>query len=547
MGEHINPVISQVKLPNGTIYDVHDSAAIHSFAELGVELVQFGGTVAKVTDLPTASKTYAGFIYHVIEDETEYICVTDTAGGTTYHWESFGEKFIVNHIHNVTGTYSGTTNDTTIKSASTTGKAITSVTSTPIITKATAAGTAVGANGTDTFVKSYPGASEKLVTTTVNSAGADVSVSKVSKSTSKLSTTAIKGVKGTESVIKTVTPTTATVTSATITGVSGSTTASKATAGTAVAVAKAGTAKSIPNVTGNTSVTASKVSNLSQKTIPNVTGNTSVTASKVKTAGSNGTKGTAASWGATVENEVLSFSWTANTPTVPSTIPTFDSVSATNTTLGTAISATYLTATDVTATNTTLGTAISVTPAESNGSIVPYTMTDVTVPIADSAATYVAELAAPTDVVVGIGTTSATVAVAADSNTTVATGSTASNGGGATVVTSVTTTDVTAAGPATAVTVATGQTAADGAGKSVLVGLGTPTTKSALTGVKVTAQPTITLEAGTEGTAGHFKTGETVSSSSANLAVTGTVNGAQYSGSLANGVTTAPLTPPTEY
>ena len=48
-----------------------------------------------------------------------------------------------------------------------------------------------------------------------------------------------------------------------------------------------------------------------------------------------------------VNNGVLSFSFTTNTPTTPATIPTFDSV---------------------TASNTTLGTAISVTPAVSNAS-----------------------------------------------------------------------------------------------------------------------------------------------------------------------------------
>ena len=43
----------------------------------------------------------------------------------------------------------------------------TTVTPTTTNIKATASGTAVGANGTDTFVKSYPGATSKLATTTV--------------------------------------------------------------------------------------------------------------------------------------------------------------------------------------------------------------------------------------------------------------------------------------------------------------------------------------------------------------------------------------------
>lgn len=43
----------------------------------------------------------------------------------------------------------------------------TTVTPTTTNVKATASGTAVGADGTDTFVKSYPGATSKLATTTV--------------------------------------------------------------------------------------------------------------------------------------------------------------------------------------------------------------------------------------------------------------------------------------------------------------------------------------------------------------------------------------------
>ncbi len=52
----------------------------------------------------------------------------------------------------------------------------------------------------------------------------------------------------------------------------------------------------------------------------------------------------------------------------------------------------------------------------------------------------------------------------------------------------------------TAKTVATGSLTSSGSGADVLTGLGTPTTASALTGVKVTSQPTIALA--TEATAG---------------------------------------------
>ena len=62
--------------------------------------------------------------------------------------------------------------------------------------------------------------------------------------------------------------------------------------------------------------------------------------------------------------------------------------------------------------------------------------------------------------------------------------------------TAVTANDVTAAKLGSAVTVATGSIADDGEGGAVLTGLGTASTASALTGVKVTAQPTVALATG---------------------------------------------------
>lgn len=91
----------------------------------------------------------------------------------------------------------------------------------------------------------------------------------------------------------------------------------------------------------------------------------------------------------------------------------------------------------------------------------------------------------------------------------VATGSVDSNGTGADVVTGVTISDKTVAKAGTAVDVATGALSASGTGADVVTGvsegttgdaitaLGTPTTAAALTGVKVTAQPTISLAEGT--------------------------------------------------
>lgn len=288
---------------------------------------------------------------------------------------------------------------------------------------------------TDTFVKSYPGESNKLVTTSIAGVSGSTTASKVSSTSLKLDRISVVPAVSNGTAIKTVTPTTGS-----ITGVSGSTTASKATAGTAVAVAKAGTAKSIPNVTGNTSVTASKVSNLAQRTIPNVTN-----------------VGTASTWFFKVENGTLIITG-AN-----SSVPT----------LGEAISATYLTATDVTATKTTLGTAISVTPAVSNGNITPYTFADVTVPVANgTASTFVTDIETTTTNVAKAGTA-----------VTVADGTVSADGTGDSVITSVTATDVTVPKAASAKTVATGSVASTGTGASILVGLGDADTGTAITGL----------------------------------------------------------------
>lgn len=528
--ENMAKIISSIDLgtANGGVYEIHDAKAVHSVADLGLTgYLKFKGAVANKAALD-AIVGEVGDVYHVVDVDSEYIWVADDSPAVEGHWEEFGSKLMVDHTHNVPST--SVSGDIPALTVSGTATGTPQLTKNDIKIAASASGTAVGANGTATFVKSYPGAFSNLETTSINSAGSNVTASKVSSGSGKLVTTSLKGVAGTASVVNSVTPTTKTFTPQSITGVSGSVTASKATAGTAVSVAKAGTAKSIPNVTGNETVTASKVSNLAQRTIPNVTGNTSVTASKVKTAGANGSKGTAASWSASVTDGVLSFSWTANTPTTPSTIPTFENVTASNTTLGTAISATYLTAADVTATNTTLGTAISVTPAVSNGSITPYTFEDVTVPRAATAVS-VAGLAEETAVMTGVETGKVTVATANSSATTVATGSITSAGTGSSVITSVTANDVIAAGPATAVTVATGVLDAEGSGDTVMTGLGTASTGSALTGVKVTAQPTITLSASATG----VKTGETVSGATSTF----TVSGETAASAITGGKTTA--------
>lgn len=206
---------------------------------------------------------------------------------------------------------------------------------------------------------------EKIGNTDVDlSTTTDNFIKSVTKTTNKLVTTTVPNVTGNSSV------------TATNTVFGTATTASKATAGTAIAVAKVGTAKSIPNVTGNSSVTASKATSSDQ-----------------------------VNFYFSVASETLTIGVDKGTP---STTPT--------------VSIPQYTFSDVTATNTTLGTAISIAPAVSAGNITPYTFEDVTVPVVTSNTSVTA--------------TNTTLGTAI----TVANGSVSSNGTGDTVVTNVTTT-----------------------------------------------------------------------------------------------------------
>ena len=137
---------------------------------------------------------------------------------------------------------------------------------------ATASGTAVGADGTDTFVKSYPGATSKLVTTSIKGVNG--------------STTASKATAGTEVELAKRASSQTTVGNANVG--SAVTVATKAETATKVGNADVGTAVSIPNVTGKTSVTTTFVNNPETTIITEVTGKTN---------------GSAASWSANVESD----------------------------------------------------------------------------------------------------------------------------------------------------------------------------------------------------------------------------------------------------
>lgn len=374
---HSSNIIKKIAI-GSTTYEIHDEQAVHTLADLaalGLDVegaFVFKGTVPTVADLPSEGNK-VGYVYHVTANHSEYVWVK-VDGATTGAWEEFGEHFVVDHIHSIpalsgSATVTGTNDSSSVSgSATVTGtNAASAVSGSCSVTVPKVSKTAnyiKMSTGSDTFVKSYPGATSKMVTTSITPAGSAVSV------------------------INSVTPTTGSVT-----GVSGSTTASKATAGTAIAVAKVGTAKSIPNVTS---------------------------------------VGSASSWSFRVSNGILTIAGANGTAP-------------------------------------TLGTAISITPAVSNGSITPYTFSDVTVPKAATEAT---------TVVTGV-TTDTTNAATVGSAVTVATGSLASNGGGASVMTGLGT--ATTAKALTSASLAEG-TSTDGVLVGDTVGISTETKTGTISG-----------------------------------------------------------------
>ena len=386
--------ISKITLPSGTTYNLKDQYARDLIAELGNFNEWLGVTTTPITEGSTTNPVTIGGESvtatngDIVTYETMEFIWTQPTGSLNGQWQQFGDlsglgamayvdKGTVTitpkgSIPSGTVTFSGGTTDVALGEATTftypgdtvsfgnhtkstvltssVTATVPKATGTTKYMKATASGTAVGVAtsgaaitglgtpDTETFVKSYPGATSKLVTTSVIGVG------------------------------------------------SSTTTASKATAGTAVNVATVDTAKTV--------ATSSLGTETSTRTA-----NTPM-------------------WGATVANETLSF--------------TFKPISTT-----------------------------SVTPAKSNGTITPYTFSDVTVPIKDSNAT----------------------------------------------------------------TVATGSLNASGGGSSVMTGLGTADTGSAVTGysdtssdtfaktVSVTTQPTITLASESASATGRVAYVSTVSTS----------------------------------
>lgn len=339
---HSNNVISSIKLPGvETPYEIHDAHAIHNIEDLGLSAaLVFKGTETNINNVKTAK---AGDVYLI--GNVEYVCIKEfdvSKGGSvpSNAWEKLGnihDAASTTHIHNIT--VAGSNADS-------------AVTGNVIVPTYSATAQYVTASAT------APGLDYDKKTITASASGTVVEGDGTVKAITGFADHSTKAALGTDATFK----------------------------------ATGGKAQNQKMVTSTASkVTATPVS------IPNVVTNEDVKASKVTEAGSK-TDGQPASWSASVDaNGVLSFSWTANVPTAV-TLPTFTEVTATNTTLGTALSASSVSAQDVTVATGAVGD-------DGEGASITTGISSITVEVNDAKAiTAITGLGTPTkeDVLTGV-------------------------------------------------------------------------------------------------------------------------------------------------
>ena len=318
-------LISSIQLPGmEKPYQVHDPDALHDASDLGLgEVIIFGGVVKTESELPALSGVKVGTVYYIQDTDKEVICVSTDSGKA---WEEFGSGFVYDHNHkveaegvaNVSGTVS--INGTVSVSGSNQSSAVTGKYTVPTVA------------ATNNHIYAYAHKQEFMI-------GDDKAITgfgahKTAAAITDLNTTTVKSATATDVSIPNVTGN-ASVTASYVEATAVS--ASKITENTQVTAS---------HISDNATVTASKISKNDDVTIKSVktnsdvtaskiTSNSDVAASKVTVTAKSADKvkvGSAASWNASVVGECLTFSWTAN---VPST--------------GTAVDVSYVEATDVTA------------------------------------------------------------------------------------------------------------------------------------------------------------------------------------------------------
>ena len=320
--------IKQITLPNGNTYDIYDATAIHTNDVTA--LMDLKGTKNSYSDLPASG--VKGDVWLIANTGEEY--VWDGSNWMKLGYDIDAASSTHKHVVSVTGT-----NENSV---------VTGTVAVPKVTVGTEYIKATATQGAVNSTKDSVLGASTTFTTTVTPSTTNVKA--------VIGEVAVEG-NGTASAITGLgTASTKNALGADATfSVSGGVASTNKMVTTSVNSAST-TAVSIPNVTENTAVTASKVTTTAVS-IPNVTDNTAVTASKVST-----TAGSAASWSASVTDGVLSFNWTANTPTAV----TATDVAASKVTLGTALEASKVTATDVAASKVTLGTALEASKVTTN-------------------------------------------------------------------------------------------------------------------------------------------------------------------------------------
>lgn len=298
---HSTNIISSIKLPNGTTYEIHDAQAIHKIEDLGLSAALiFKGTKATDAEILAIDLANVGEVWLATGSNTEYVCVAEINGtANAAAWEKLGnvhDAASSTHTHGVTvaGTNeaSAVTGTVTVPTVSKTQKYMTAEAAAPAVTPTTDA--VLGVN------------------TQFTVSGGEATTTKLAATASGVAV----GANGTANAI---------------TGFGAHTTAAAIT---------------------DLNTTTIKNPTVTNVSIPNVTGNDSVTASKVSS-----TAGTAASWSASVIDGILSFDWTANTPTEV----TASDVTASKVTLGDALSASSVATDDVTVATGSKSTAAAIT------------------------------------------------------------------------------------------------------------------------------------------------------------------------------------------
>lgn len=178
---HSANIISSIKLPNGTTYEIHDAQAIHSIEDLGLSAaLVFKGTLDSTEDLYALTGFKAGYVYLI--GDTEYVAVKDYNASSSDAQESFWEE-----LGNVHDAASSTHKHNVTVTGTNAASAVTGKVQVPTVSSSTKYLT-FEANGTAKAITALNTATIK------NPSAADVTASKVSTSSLLASASVTNGV-----------------------------------------------------------------------------------------------------------------------------------------------------------------------------------------------------------------------------------------------------------------------------------------------------------------------------------------------------------------